>query len=79
MCTIEVKITQNSEEVTKIVKTADADSLTSLLSNLQEAQQETNEYLTTLVEADKQPKATDDTKAAAKRKICEPLEGNLQP
>lgn len=78
MCTIEVKITQNSEEITKIVKTADADSLTSLLSNLQEAQKETNEYLTTLVEADKQQNA-DDTKAAAKRKICEPLEGNLQP
>lgn len=74
MSTIEVKISQQNAELTAIVKNGENDSLPAFISNLQKAKEETNEFLTGLVEQEKQcvlPKP----KEATKRKPSETLAG----
>lgn len=76
MSLIEVKISRNNKELATIVGgDANDNNLSALFSSLQKAKQETNDFLTTLVEADKQ-KIVTELKDAQKRKTSEPLEGN---
>lgn len=75
MTTIEVKIARNDTHVATIAKKTEDESLAQFVENLQQAKQETNELLTTLVEADKLKQSEQPTEAT-KRKTSEPVQGN---
>lgn len=76
MSAIEVKIARNNTELTSIVRNHESDGLTAFVANLQQAKQDTNDYLTTLVEADKLA-VEQQPKEAVKRK-SEPIPGNIE-
>lgn len=75
MAHLEIKISHRSSEVKTIFKDVeDKVTVSSLLDSLKQAKEETNQYLTTLVE---EQKLTQNTvvKQANKRPPCEKLEG----
>lgn len=74
MSCLEVKVSQSNNELKTIEKNVISESTASLLDALKHIKEETNEFLTTLVESNK---TTDEAqlKKADKRISCETLEG----
>lgn len=76
MSHLEIKISHPTSEIKRIMKDVDdKGTLSSLLDSLQQGKQETNHYLTTLVEEQKLVQNAE-VKQAEKRKPCEELEGS---
>lgn len=74
MSSLEVKISQSKSELKTILKNVEGESTASLLDILKQAKEETNQFLTTLVEGDRFGRATV-IKQAGKRKSCDELKG----
>lgn len=74
MPSLEVKIAKSNSELKMILKNVEDEGTGSLLDILKQAKEETNQFLTTLVDDDKLVRATV-IKQAGKRKSCEELEG----
>lgn len=75
MSQLEVNISKSNQNVSTITKVVDENSITSLLGALQKAKDESNDFLTSLVEKDKLKTAAVKDRKDVKRKSCEALEG----
>lgn len=71
---MEIQISQRKVHLTTIVKNGENDSLSTFISNLQKAKEETNVFLTGLVEQEKQHNL-EKPKEATKRKPSEAIAG----
>lgn len=75
MSQLEVSISKSNQNVSTITKVVDENSITSLLGALQKAKDESNDFLTSLVEKDKLKTAAVKDRQDVKRKSCDALEG----